>query len=304
MRAREKDDQAWWNAEETGVYATGASAAVETTGLAVQALLKWGGAAGDRGEGAQLHRVEEGRVRRVGHHAGHHHGAAGAAAFRRERARRMFAERVEITLNGNPVERLTLTPENNDLLHQFALKDVDASGANTVEVRFDGKGGLAYQVVGRYFVPWNEKPANEPLSISVDLRPHAAGAGRYRDGHGDHQEQPGQDREHGDGGPWDSSRLRPAERRPAGVTRRRRAGRKGGRLEKFSLTATQAILYFDSVAGGETVELRFRLRAKISDPRADVPVASLRILRPGGGIGGAAGAIGGAEEVAAIGRSR
>ena len=33
----EKDDQAWWNAEETGVYATGASASVETTGLAVQA---------------------------------------------------------------------------------------------------------------------------------------------------------------------------------------------------------------------------------------------------------------------------
>ena len=38
----EKDEQAWWNAEETGVYATGASASVETTGLAVQALLKWG----------------------------------------------------------------------------------------------------------------------------------------------------------------------------------------------------------------------------------------------------------------------
>ncbi len=38
----EKDDQAWWSAEETGVYATGASASVETTGLAVQALLKWG----------------------------------------------------------------------------------------------------------------------------------------------------------------------------------------------------------------------------------------------------------------------
>jgi len=38
----EKDEQAWWTAEETGVYATGASATVETTGLAVQALLKWG----------------------------------------------------------------------------------------------------------------------------------------------------------------------------------------------------------------------------------------------------------------------
>ena len=42
----EKDDQVWWTAEETGVYATGASASVETTGLAVQALLKWGQASG------------------------------------------------------------------------------------------------------------------------------------------------------------------------------------------------------------------------------------------------------------------
>src|SRR5208337_2572918 len=42
----EKDEQAWWNAEETAVYSTGTSASVETTGLAVQALLKWGQAAG------------------------------------------------------------------------------------------------------------------------------------------------------------------------------------------------------------------------------------------------------------------
>lgn len=42
----EKDEQAWWSADETSIYATGTSASVETTGLAVQALLKWGQAAG------------------------------------------------------------------------------------------------------------------------------------------------------------------------------------------------------------------------------------------------------------------
>ena len=40
------------------------------------------------------------------------------------------------------------------------------------------------------------------------------------------------------------------------------AGRKGGKLEKFSLTATQAILYFDSIPAGGTVTVKFRLRAK------------------------------------------
>jgi hypothetical protein len=40
------------------------------------------------------------------------------------------------------------------------------------------------------------------------------------------------------------------------------AGQKSARLEKFSLTATQAILYFNSIASGDKVTLRFRLRAK------------------------------------------
>jgi len=40
------------------------------------------------------------------------------------------------------------------------------------------------------------------------------------------------------------------------------AGKKSGRLEKFTQTATQAILYFDSLAPESTVTLKFRLRAK------------------------------------------
>jgi len=35
-----------------------------------------------------------------------------------------------------------------------------------------------------------------------------------------------------------------------------------GRLEKFSLTATQAILYFNALSPGQTVTLSLRLRAK------------------------------------------
>jgi uncharacterized protein YfaS (alpha-2-macroglobulin family) len=37
---------------------------------------------------------------------------------------------------------------------------------------------------------------------------------------------------------------------------------KAGRLEKFSLTATQAILYFNALSPKQTVTLNFRLRAK------------------------------------------
>ena len=57
------------------------------------------------------------------------------------------------------------------------------------------------------------------------------------------------------------------------------AGRKSGRLEKFSLTATQAILYFDSIAAGRYRDAAVPLARQVSDPRADVPIARLRILR-------------------------
>jgi hypothetical protein len=40
------------------------------------------------------------------------------------------------------------------------------------------------------------------------------------------------------------------------------AGEKSGRLEKFSLTATQAILYFNALSPKQTATVTFRLRAK------------------------------------------
>jgi hypothetical protein len=40
------------------------------------------------------------------------------------------------------------------------------------------------------------------------------------------------------------------------------AHKSSGRLEKFNLTATQAILYFDALAPHDTFHVSFRLRAK------------------------------------------
>jgi uncharacterized protein YfaS (alpha-2-macroglobulin family) len=256
----ERGDQAWWNAEETGVYATGESAAVETTGLAVQALLKWGGDAGaaakalayiaSKKDATGAWRTTQATIM-----------ALRALLLASSKSTADVRGTVEITLNGNPVERLTLTPENNDLFHQFALKNVDSSGANTVEVRFNGKGSLAYQVAGRYFVPWSERPVNEPLSITVDYD-------RTRLAQDDILTATATIRSHLGktanmvmvdlGIPPGFDLL--AEDLQA--FQEKTANRQGGRLEKFSLTGTQAILYFDFVPAGAQVELKFRLRAK------------------------------------------
>jgi len=166
---------------------------------------------------------------------------------------------VEILLNGSPAEKLVLTPENNDLLHQFVFKVVGS--ANTVEIRFEGKGGLAYQVAGRYFVPWSEKPANEPLSIDVAYdRTHlaqddlATATATVRNHLGKPANMVMVDLGIPPGFDLLSEDLQDYQEKSA--------DRKSGRLEKFSLTATQAILYFSSIAPGDTVTVRFRLRAK------------------------------------------
>ncbi len=256
----EKDDQAWWTAEETSVYARGASATVETTGLAVQALLKWGQASATAAKALNYIAAKKDASGTWG---------TTQATIMALRALLLSTSKgaadvrgtVEITLDGKPVQSLALTPENNDLLHQFVLPVADAKGANTVGIRFQGSGGLAYQVVGRYFVPWSERPANEALSIDVA---------------------------------YDRTRLAQDDIATATATVRnnltktanmvmidlgippgfdllgedlqdyqeKSASRGSGRLEKFNMTATQAILYFNSVAPGDTVRLSFRLRAK------------------------------------------
>jgi hypothetical protein len=255
----EKDEQAWWTAEETGVYGRGASAAVETTGLAVQALLKWGRASPAASKALSYIAAMKDASGTWG---------TTQATIMALRALLLSTEKgaadvrgtVEISLNGKPVEKLTLTPENSDLLHQFVFQKIGAK-TNTVDIKFTGKGGLAYQVVGRHFVPWSEKPPGEPLSISVV---------------------------------YDRTRLAQDDIATATTTvknnlskavnlvmvdlgippgfdlltedlqdyQEKSAGRKGSSLEKFNLTATQAILYFDSIAPGATITLHFRLRAK------------------------------------------
>jgi uncharacterized protein YfaS (alpha-2-macroglobulin family) len=259
----EKDDQVLWSAEETGVYSTGQSAAIETTGLATQALLKWGQASetarkalnfiSSKKEASGNWGTTQATIM-----------ALRALVLATELSASDVRGSVEIVLNGKPVETLKLTAENNDLLHQFVFKGaelIDPLKPASVELHFDGSGTLAYQVVGRYFTPWEEKPAAEPLSIDVA---------------------------------YDRTRLAQNDIATATATIRnnlsktanivmvdlgippgfdllsedlqsfqeKTVGQESGRLEKFSLTATQAILYFNALSAHQTVTVSFRLRAK------------------------------------------
>jgi hypothetical protein len=256
----EKDDQAWWTAEETSVYARGASATVETTGLAVQALLKWGQASATAAKALNFIAAKKDASGTWG---------TTQATIMALRALLLSTSKgasdvrgtVEITLDGKPVQSLALTPENNDLLHQFVLPAAGANGANTVGIRFQGSGGLAYQVVGRYFVPWSERPANEALSIDVTYdRTHmaqddiATATATVRNNLTKTANMVMIDLGIPPGFDLLSEDLQDYQEKSA--------RQPSGRLEKFNMTATQAILYFNSIAPGGAVRLSFRLRAK------------------------------------------
>ncbi len=254
----EKDEQVWWSAEETSVYATGPSASVETTGLAVQALLRSGEASSTARKALAYIASKKDAYGTWG---------TTQATIMALRALLTATEKgaadvrgtLVVSLNGKPAEKLTLTPENNDLLHQFVFKGIDARSA--VEIRFDGKGGLAYQVVGSYFLPWDQKPADEPLSIDVAYdRTHlaqddiATASATVRNNLEKAANMVMLDLGIPPGFDLLSEDLQAYQDKSAGL--------KSGHLSKFSLTATQAILYFDSFAARDTVTVKFRLRAK------------------------------------------
>lgn len=168
---------------------------------------------------------------------------------------------VIVLVNGKPAEKLELTAENNDLLHQFVFKEVNGSGSNLVELRYEGKGMLGYQAAGQYFIPWEQESGKEPFSISVNYDRTKLAQDDIVTATAIMQNNlskianlvmvdlgipPGFDLLSEDFQEYQgkSSKL------------------KSGRLEKFSQTATQAILYFNVFAPGQTVQVKFRLRAK------------------------------------------
>ena len=256
----ERGDQISWTTEETSVYSTGESAAVETTGLAAQALLKWGQASGT--------------VRKALNFIASQKDADGnwgttQATIMALRALLLATElsasdvrgAVNVLLNGKPAQTLQLTEENNDLFHQFVFKGIDVREPASIDLKFQGSGSLAYQVVGQSFTPWTQKPTAEALSIAVAYdRIHlaeddiATATATVRNNLPQFANMVMVDLGIPPGFDLLSEDLQSFEEKSAAEA--------SGRLEKISLTATQAILYFNSLAPGQTVTLHYRLRAK------------------------------------------
>jgi len=256
----EQGDQVSWSVEETGVYSTGKSAAIETTGLATQAILKWGQASETARKALNFLTANKGASGNWG---------TTQATIMALRAILLASDHgtsdvrgnVQILLDGKQIETLNLTPENNDLFHQFVVKQIDPRQPNHLELKFSGEGSLAYQVVGGFFIPWDNKREADPLTIKIAYdRTHLAQNDIVTETAIIH-----------------NNLVKTANMIMVGLgippgfellsedlqtLQEKSTSDATGRLEKFSLTATQAILYFNALSPNQTVTVKVRLRAK------------------------------------------
>ncbi len=256
---REHGDQVSWTTRETSVYSTGQSAAVETTGLATQALIQWGQA--DNVVRKALHYIESNRDANGNWGTTQATIMALRALLMSTRLSGATARgTVQVLLDGKTAATLHVTAGNSDLFHQFVFKNIDDKEPATVQLNFKGSGGLAWQIVGRSFIPWTRKHVLKPLSIHVAYnRTHLAENDIATATVIIHNNMPAfanmvmVDLGIPPGFDLLSQDLQSFEDHSRAAN--------SGRLEKFSLTATQAILYFNALAPDQTVILHYRLRA-------------------------------------------
>jgi uncharacterized protein YfaS (alpha-2-macroglobulin family) len=152
----------WQSTTESFSGADGASAGLETTALAIHALLRDGRYL-DLAEGGLLH-----LIRQQDDSGGWLTTQATVLALKAFDLAAKAAEHgsvdaiVEVFMDGQLAKEVTITPENADVLHAVY---VDGMEGGTHRLRLDVAGdgsALLYQAVLAYFVPWEEAQALAP----------------------------------------------------------------------------------------------------------------------------------------------
>ena len=74
---------------------------------------------------------------------------------------------ITVSHNGAAASSATVTPATADVTRLFDLKQLVQTGDNKVQITFTGKGELAYQVVGIYYLPHGGSTNSGPLGFTV-----------------------------------------------------------------------------------------------------------------------------------------
>jgi hypothetical protein len=74
-----------------------------------------------------------------------------------------------ILVNGKEAARSKVDADNADVMQTFDLKGLAQTGANEVAIEMTGESSLMYQIVGRHFQPWRKDVAQEKPVIDIDV---------------------------------------------------------------------------------------------------------------------------------------
>jgi len=162
---------------------------------------------------------------------------------------------ITVIMNGEKVKELKIDKGNADVMHQIDLKE-NLKGDNTIEINVKGEGNFLYELVSAYYIPWHlvPKPPVPPFIISVNY---------------DRTKLAINDLVNVD---VDIKITRPGTAQmvivdlgiPPGFevqtpTLDEHVGKK---IQKYSLTPRQIIIYLDEVSSGKPVSLAYSLKAK------------------------------------------
>lgn len=162
-------DRVWWTGEApTVTYSRGQGADVELTGLLAQAYMRYG---------AYPVTIEKALNYLAGSKDGSGNFGSTQATVQALKAFSMAAggasthadATVQVSLNDSDPRTLLITDENSDILFLEDLQEHTVVGENRAVITFDGEGSSLYQIVGRYYLPWETLPEPGEELISIDV---------------------------------------------------------------------------------------------------------------------------------------
>lgn len=168
IRVNESEGTAYINYQGmTSYYGTGEYGKIETTGLAVQAMLL---------ANYNLRLVEMMNNYLIGKKDSLGTWGSTQATIQTLRALLMTTKMgsvpssgdVDITINDERIDTIRITERDSDVMRLISLKDYVKEGRNEIEIDFDGDGNLFYQITNRFYIPYEEEEEIEPFTITVD----------------------------------------------------------------------------------------------------------------------------------------
>jgi len=167
--AKEENDAIYWESDMPSItFSRGKGADIEATGLATYALIKSGKYSDvvtkaltyliRSKDASGLWYTTQGTVIAL-------HSLVAALGGTAED----IDAQVIVKMNGEQVKELRIDNTNADLMHQIDLTD-NLGKSNTVEISVKGQGNFMYELTSAYYIPWNElpRPSQPPFTIAVE----------------------------------------------------------------------------------------------------------------------------------------